>query len=156
MRAEADWTCRPNAPTGGGPLAQPCIFFMNLYVVKHIWISPKTCYNMLFRAIKIHIYCTFLLELLYVEWLVSDLQLNLDLRSPPFLNSVWKCITRAPFFKFSVKNYGSGAPISKFSLKMYSLVAPISKFSVKIYSSGALFFKFSIKIYGSGGPHFQV
>ena len=23
----ADWTCRPTAPTGGGPLAQPCIFY---------------------------------------------------------------------------------------------------------------------------------
>ena len=26
----------PHRPYGGGPLTQPCIFFMNLYVVKHI------------------------------------------------------------------------------------------------------------------------
>ena len=46
----ADWTCRPTAPTGGGPLAQVCIVVCfsrghlwnfgfsidNLYVVKHI------------------------------------------------------------------------------------------------------------------------
>ena len=44
-------------------------------------------------------YCAFLLALLiYVEWLVSDFQLNIDLRGPHFQVQCKKCIAQGPSF----------------------------------------------------------
>ena len=42
------------------------------------------------------LYCTFLLALLYVEWLVSDLQLNMDLRGPHFQVQCKNILLRDP------------------------------------------------------------
>ena len=68
--AGADWTCRPAAPTRGGPLAQPYIFyelFMNYTIIIMNYICCETYLNFYQKRAIICNLEPFLLASFYVE-----------------------------------------------------------------------------------------